>query len=99
MDIYKGCILSLQFIFTLKKLKRVIKRDPPAVITSNLVLVRAKKLFAFVSMSFCKFLVLYHCYELIVSPHLQMLHFLSYLEKSYFKTPQATLSSISFEKL
>lgn len=73
MDIYKGYILSLQFIFTLKKLKRVIKRDPPAVITSNIIFtLRAKKLFAFVSMSFCKFLVLYHCYELIVSPHLQM---------------------------
>lgn len=73
MDIYKGYILSLQFIFTLKKLKRVIKRDPPAVITSNIIFtLRAKKLFAFVSMSFCKFLVLYHCYELIISRHLQM---------------------------
>lgn len=73
MDIYKGYILSLQFIFTLKKLKRVIKRDPPAVITSNIIFtLRAKKLFAFVSMSFCKFLVLYHCYELIISTHLQM---------------------------
>lgn len=73
MDIYKGCILSLQFIFTLKKLKRVIKRDPPAVITSNIIFtLRAKKLFAFVSMSICEFLVLYHCYELIISPHLQM---------------------------
>lgn len=73
MDIYKGYILSLQFIFTLKKLKRVIKRDPLAVITSNIILtLRAKKLFAFVSTSFCKFLVLYHCYELIISPHLQM---------------------------
>ena len=73
MDIYKGYILSLQFIFTSKKLKRVIKRDPPAVITSNIIFtLRDKKLFAFVSMSFCKFLVLYHCYELIISPHLQM---------------------------